>query len=267
MAEQNQLYQHFNPSERQFIDKCLDWVNQVENYYAPVLTDFLDPRQVEIARSVFGQSDLTYYVSSDIYPLEYARIILAPSYYELAWEDFEMTLVDIVYQAKFAQLTHAQILGTILNRLGIKRQLLGDILVAEGKAQVIIANPLVEHLIENTEKIARTGVKLKKVSFDNLLVSDEVKKSRQILVSSYRLDKIVASVTKLSRQEAQTLLQTGRVKVNYQEVIKLDYQLNLGDLLSIRGYGRARLLEDLGLTKTGKHKLIIEEILKRKEKY
>lgn len=258
MAEHNQLYQHFNPNERQFIDKCLDLVNQVENYYAPVLTDFFDPRQVEIARSVFGQSDLTYYVSSDIYPLEYARIILAPSYYELAWEDFEMTLIDIVYQAKFAQLTHSQILGTILNRLGIKRQLLGDILVAEGKAQVIIASPLVEHLIENTEKIARTGVKLQKVSFDDLLVSDEAKKSRQILVSSYRLDKIVASVTKLSRQEAQALLQSRKIKVNYKETSKTDVQVKLGDLISIRGYGRYRLLEDAGITKSGKHKLIIE---------
>lgn len=39
------IYQHFRPEEREFIDQVLNWKNIVENTYAPKLTDFLDPRE------------------------------------------------------------------------------------------------------------------------------------------------------------------------------------------------------------------------------
>lgn len=261
------LYQHFKDSERVFIDQCLDLVRQVEDYYAPQLTDFLDPRQVTIARSVFGQSGLTYYVSSDYYPLEYSRIILAPTYYELDLADFDLALVAISYQAKFNQLTHSQILGTLLNRLGIKRQLLGDILVAPGQAQVVVSRPLLPLLLTETQKIARVGVRLTELAMSQLMTPQEAKEDRQLLVSSYRLDKLVAGLTKTSRQLAQELIATKKVKVNYQEQLKPDVQVEEGDLISIRGFGRYRVLACTGQTKSGKYKLRIEANEKQTRKH
>lgn len=265
MAREN-LYQHFNKSEQQFIDKCFDLVHRVESYYVPQLTDFLNPRQVFIAKSVFGQSGVKFFISSDYYPLEYARILVAPDYYEVNVEDFELALINISYQAKFHHLSHSQILGTFLNRLGIQRHLLGDILVTQGQAQVVLAQSLVSLVRTDIQKIAGAGVRLEDYPMTKLMPSDELKTERQILVSSYRLDKLVASLTGLSRQQAQTLIGAKRTKVNYQEIDKPDYLLDLGDLLSIRGFGRYRLLDDSGQTKTGKHKLLIEEMSKKKEK-
>lgn len=257
------LYQHVNANEQTFVDKLFDLVDRLDKQYVPQLTDFLDPRQQEIAHSVFGQAGVTYYSSKDYIDLEYARFLVSPDYYRLDVADFELALVEISYQAKFSQLSHSQILGSLVKGLGLKRQVIGDILVAAGRAQVVLTKPMVSYILEHTEKMARTGVRLKEVPFDQLLMVEEAKESHLFLLSSLRLDKVVAAVTKLSRSQAQDLIVKGRVKVNYREVTKPELLLDIGDLISCRGFGRYRLLEDLGYTKTNKHKLMIEETLKR----
>lgn len=257
------LYQHFNADEQEFVDKVLDLVDRLDKQYVVQLTDFLDPRQQAIAKSVLGQAGVAYYSSKDSYDLEYARFLLAPDYYVFDADDFDMTLVEISYQAKFSQLSHSQILGSLVKGLGLKRQVIGDILVAKGRAQVVLASPLVDYLLIHTEKMARTGVRLKALPFEQLLTAEEETESRLLLLSSLRLDKVVAGVTKLSRSQAQELIAKGRVKVNYREITKPELVLELGDLVSCRGYGRFRLAEHLGQTKTDKHKLMIEETLKR----
>lgn len=257
------IYQHFNADEQEFVDKILDLIDRLEKQYVIQLTDFLNPRQQEIAKSVLGQAGVTYFSSKDTYDLEYARFLLAPDYYTFDVRDFEMVLVDISYQAKFSQLSHSQILGSLVKGLGIKRQVIGDILVSRGRAQVVLVRTLVDYLLTNTEKMARTGVRLKQLGFEQLLVTEEETVSRLLLLSSLRLDKVVAGVTKLSRSQAQDLIAKGRVKVNYREITKPELLLELGDLVSCRGYGRFRLAEYLGQTKTDKHKLMVEETLKR----
>lgn len=252
-----QLYQHFNPSEHDFIEKLLDMIDQLEAHYCPQLTGFLDPRQQEIAQSVLTQAGVTYYSSQEHYALEQARLILAPDYYQLDIADFEMALVEVSYSGKFSQLSHSQILGSLLNGLGLKRQVIGDILVTEGYAQVVIDQQMVDYIIQNTEKMARTGVRLRQIDFDQLIQPKENTETELYLVSSLRLDKLVALLTKNSRQQAQSLITAGKIKVNHREMLKPAQELAIGDLLSIRGHGRFCLTDHLGMTKNSKHKIMI----------
>lgn len=89
-------------------------------------------------KSILGQTKLQVYQSSDFISSENARLLIAPAYYELNIADFHISLLEINYNSKFNQLTHSQILGTLINRLGIERYLLGDIIVQENRAQVFI---------------------------------------------------------------------------------------------------------------------------------
>lgn len=50
------LIQHFRKDEQQFIEQAIGWQREVEDRYAPKLTDFLDPRQRFIVGAVLGQS-------------------------------------------------------------------------------------------------------------------------------------------------------------------------------------------------------------------
>ena len=108
------IYQHFAVEDIPFIDKGLEWINQVEEHYAPVLTYFLNPHQVFILKTLGGNTGIQVYSSEDFVPSEYARVILAPDYFIPTLSDFEMSLLEFVYPNKFSQLTHAKILGKYL---------------------------------------------------------------------------------------------------------------------------------------------------------
>ena len=257
----NELLQHFRKDEYQFVEKVEDFVRRVEDTYSIVVTEFLNPRQVQILQNVVKHRGLSCFVSSDFYPTEYAHVIIAPEYYEFDKNDFELSLLEISYNSKFNQLTHRQIMGTLLNVLGIKREVIGDILISEGYAQLLVDRGMITYFLNNISKIGKAGVTLKEIELDNLIISKEKSQQIDILVSSLRLDKIIATVLKLSRNQAVQLVDAEKVKVNYQVFNKVSEILQIGDLISVRGFGRFSLIEDNGLSKNGKYKLTIDKFI------
>lgn len=255
---ENDIYQHFRKEERTFIDKMRDLAERVEDTYTYQLTDFLDPRQVKIAESVFGQIGIKYYLSTDYLKTEYARVIAAPDYYELEPQDFEIALLEISYNSKFNHLTHAQIMGSFINKLGIQRNVFGDIILTEARAQIIVTKSLVSYFA-TVEKIGRAAVKIKEVDFSQLLLPANRAKELDVLVSSLRLDKVIASAFKLSRSLASKLVEQEKVKLNYGLLTRPAELLELGDLVSVRGYGRFQIYRDNGLSKNKKHKLTLKK--------
>ncbi|EFY03148.1 RNA-binding protein [Streptococcus dysgalactiae] len=261
MVNHKQLYQHFYPEEYPFIEKMSDMINRVDSHYFLEVTDFLNPREITILKSLVAPTDLKVFSSTDYYPSEYGRVIVVPDYYDLDEADFQIALVEITYQAKFNQLTHGQILGTLINELGIKRNLLGDIFVETGYAQLMINRQLLDYVLTTISKIARASVSLKEIPLNQLIKSSNDAQLVDIMVSSLRLDRLVATVLKKSRAQAMTLIETDKVKVNYRQVHKVADHLAIGDMVSIRGYGRFTLLTDNGLTKNGKYKLTLSKMM------
>lgn len=261
MVKREVIYQHFHPSEGAFIDRLFDVIEQMEATYAYQLTEFLDPRQVEIARSVLGQAGVCYYESSLICSMEYRRLIVAPDYYVLDLADFEMVLLEISYPTKFYELGHRQIMGALLHQLGLKRSVFGDILVKDQRAQVIFDQAKLTYLLNQVDKIGRVPVSFQTLDFEQALVAEEGTDS-VILASSLRLDKILALVLKLSRVKAGKLIEQGRIKRNHALVKSGRQAVELGDLISVRGYGRFQVKESLGISKQGKQKLVISQMIK-----
>ena len=52
------IMQHFRKDEQPFIETVVGWIREVENTYAPKLTDFLDPRERYIVESLTNGHDL-----------------------------------------------------------------------------------------------------------------------------------------------------------------------------------------------------------------
>ena len=50
------VLQHFRKDEQPFIEQVVRWMREVEDRYAPKLTDFLDPRQQFIVDSIRRQN-------------------------------------------------------------------------------------------------------------------------------------------------------------------------------------------------------------------
>lgn len=260
----NSIFQHFRPEERYFVERVLDLINRVEQTYVLAVTEFLDPRQVYIVKSLVGQFDLQVLVSSDYVASEYAKVIIAPTYYQLEEADFQMALVEISYNSKFNHLSHSQIMGSILNQLGLKRHLIGDIRVRSGQAQVFVDRSILSYLITHLTKMGRVAVSLAEVALTDYILEEGIKEKACILVSSLRLDKLLAEILRIPRSKALKLIEAQKVKVNYKLVDKASELLEIGDMVSVRGFGRFNLLSHDGKTKQDKHKLTIQKMLKNK---
>ena len=253
------IYQHFSVEDIPFIDKGLEWLRQVEEHYAPFLTPFINPHQVFILKTLGNNHGIQVFSSNDFVATEYSRVLLAPDYFiptNLA--DFEMTLLEIVYSSKFEQLTHAKILGTVLNRLGIDRKLFGDILVTENRAQIIVDQKFTPLFQDGIQKIAKLPVKLEVRSFEDLLEAENDYQEKEVLLPSLRLDAFLSNVLKLSRSQTSDLLAKKYVQVNYHLVEKSDYQVKIGDLVSVRRFGRISILRENGQTKRDKKKITVQ---------
>ena len=258
IKENKELYQHFTAEDHDFLDKSLELIQRVEDTYCFEVTSFINPHQAKILKSLANRYQLQTFVSSDYFPTEWVKVLLASAYYQLDTEDFSLNLLEIVYPSKFHQLTHSQIFGTLMNRLGLERRTFGDILVEKDRAQILVDKRFTQFFIDTISKIAKTPVKLKEVSLEEMLLLETSHFSKEILASSMRLDKLIASAFKLSRNNASQLILGKNVKVNYSIVDNPSYLIAIDDLISVRRYGRFRLMKENGFSKNGKHKLTIE---------
>lgn len=248
------VYDHYRPSERAFVEQVLDWVQQVENSYVLKLTDFLDPREQQIVKQLVGKQ-LVIHDDGGFEGAERRRLILAPDYYELNPEDFEIEIRRIEYPTKFVDLTHRQVTGTLLNA-GLKRQKFGDVVLDEEIVQFATTREAVGFIEMNLERVGKARVRISSVPKDEVLVVPVTEWIEGFgIVSSLRFDTVASEVLNISRQKAQALVKHGDCKVNHKVIEDANFILEPDDLLSVRGYGRIKLMEILGSTKREKIKI------------
>jgi len=251
------IYQHFRPEEREYIDQTLQWKSYVERQYSPKLTDFLDPREQHILRAVIGENDevkCSFFGGRE--DTERNRALLFPDYLAVEPEDFQISLFEVDYPQKFVTIEHRQVLGTLMS-LGLKRGKFGDILIHDGRIQFFAAKEISDYVKLNIESIGRAGVKLVEIPAVQAIHSNELWEDRELTVSSLRLDTIVSGACRLSRQKSLALIQQGVVKVNWTKQENPSFQCAEGDLISVRGFGRTKLKGIEGKTKKDKWKIMI----------
>ncbi|MCT4785495.1 RNA-binding protein [Exiguobacterium aestuarii] len=248
------VYDHYRPSERAFVEQVLDWVQQVEDSYVLKLTDFLDPREQQIVKQLVGKQ-LVIHDDGGFEGAERRRLILAPEYYELNVDDFEIEIRRIEYPTKFVDLTHRQVTGTLLNA-GLKRQKFGDVVLEDEIVQFATTREAVGFIEMNLERVGKAKVRISAVAKDDILVVPETEWVEGFgIVSSLRFDTVVSEVLNISRQKAQALVKHGDCKVNHKAIEDPSFMLEPDDLLSVRGYGRIKMMEILGSTKREKIKI------------
>ena len=263
MKVDQEIYQHFSHADIPFIDKGLEWIKRVEDTYAPILTPFINPHQEQILKVLARTHGLGCQSSGHILQTESIRLILYPDYFKPELADFEIALLEIDYPSKFEKLSHGKILGTIINQLGIDRKLFGDILVDEKRAQIFVNRHFIPLFVDGIKKIGKLPVSLEERPFTNRIISKIDYREQEILVSSFRLDALLSSALKLSRNQACQLIDKKSVQVNYHLVEKSDYQISVGDLISVRKFGRLKVVKDNGQTKKDKIKLSIQLLLSK----
>ncbi|WP_080876320.1 RNA-binding protein [Oceanobacillus timonensis] len=251
-----EVYQHFRKEEQPFIDQVLSWKDQVERSYIPKLTDFLDPREQEIVQMLLGvhQDELQVEAFGGSLYSERKRIVIAPVYETITEEMFQVELLEAVYPEKFVRLEHRDVMGAFMSQ-GIKRKKLGDIMIADGKVHLLAAGEVVPFIKMNLTSIKKSRISFKETPLTSLLVKKEAWTESEKTISSLRLDTVVKEIYGVSRKDAAVLIQKLHVKVNYRVVDDVKFQLQEGDMLSVRGKGRSKVVAIRGRTKKDKIKM------------
>jgi RNA-binding protein YlmH len=249
------IYQHFRKDEKEFIDSVLAWRDVVENSYSPKVTDFLDPRQQYILTAIIGKnSDINFSFYPEYEHVERKRCILYPDYFEPSQSDFAVTLFEINYPQKFVTLEHPQILGALMS-IGLKREKFGDILINGDRVQLLTAAEIADFVEMNFREVGRTNVTMERQPFEDMITSSEEWQENVTTASSLRLDVILSALYNISRQKVQTLIKGGVVKVNWRVVENPSFEVGEGDVFSMRGHGRSKLISIEGKTKRDKFRI------------
>lgn len=234
------MFEHFK-GEEVFVKKVLDYLDQVQYKQRLILTQFLDPYHQSIVKSVIGhQDEVQVLENGGFIHSESQRIIIAPYFYEIEKEDFEIVVCKIIYAKNFEKLTHRDILGALMS-LGIKRELFGDIVEKTNGFYLAVDRHIYEYLKDHLSMIKRSKVKFVEWDEEIEVKNDYLVKS--FIVSSFRLDKIISSFYKISRQKAAEFIRAGHVKVNHKPVEQINYLCNNKDIISFKKHGRVMFVD------------------------
>ena len=161
----------------------------------------------------------------------------------------------------FRTFSHRDYLGSIL-ALGVERDSFGDIaLQNEHEAVVFCTRSMANFFIEALERVGSDGVKVTPYQIDPSFTDGRRYETIRDTVASQRLDCVVAALTNTSREEAKRLIESGLVEVEFEPIQKTDLLLLPPLSLSVRGYGRYRLLSFDGKTKKDRLRMIADRLV------
>lgn len=252
------IYQHFRADEHTFIDQVLSWKDTVEQTYQTKQSDFLDPREQTIVQSIIGTNHDTLHwaMSGGIENAERKRLVIHPFYEPIEQDSFQCTLLQTSYNKKFMTLEHPDVLGAFLS-LGIERNKLGDVYVGDGTVQIIVAEEISSYILANFTSIKRTNVSFETRDLSEWVGQPDTWSYADKTVSSKRLDVVVKEMYQLSRKDAVERIQKKQVRVNFKVVEDPAFEVEEGDLFSVRGKGRASLQSINGKTRKDRLRITV----------
>lgn len=202
-------------------------------------TDFLDPAQQEaVSRAARDFPGLRTRLQGGYERAERAMV----QFYDVGEEDREPPLVRlrITWNGKFNRAPqHREVLGAVLGT-GIMRSKVGDILLGESSGSLFVADSVADYLCAQCDRAGHVPLQLSYAN-DEPLELPPMRRKRET-VASPRLDGMVAAAADLSRGDAAALVRGERIKLNHRLTDKTDAQVQEGDLISVSGKGRYRVL-------------------------
>ena len=173
------------------------------------------------------------------------------------WDPSEaLAAVEAAYP-KNAALTHRDILGAVMG-IGITREKVGDILLSEQKAQILLLRETLPILLSQLSQAGRYPLKCREIGLEELEVTPPEVRTIRDTVATLRLDAVAASGFSIGRSKAAALIQSGRLHLNHRECLKPDKLVVEGDVLTCRGLGKCVVKEVLGESRKGRVMLLIE---------
>lgn len=159
-------------------------------------------------------------------------------------------LAALQLTAGFGTPSHRDYMGALLG-MGVRREVVGDIWVSGQQATVFCLPSVAEHLASVTQ-VGRESVHAEQIPLSAAVPPALSRRQVEFTVQSPRLDAVLSDVFRISRESAAKLIRLGAASLNYLPCMKPDASVGEGDILSLRGYGKAKIVSVGGLSKKGR---------------
>lgn len=239
--------------DKQLIAQLNDGIDLCLTRQKPYFMPFMSERKQALLLSELKKAYFDNYLFFGGYG-DSERKMLGLFFDEPSKSSFPISAIEFSFR-KCDKLTHRDFLGSLMS-LGIERETVGDILVEDGRAVVFVKTELSDYVKSQISKVGRIGVKVADADLSKLPQGRGFKEKTYI-VSSLRLDNIVAAVCKLSREKTRTVIMSDSACVNFEETKNVSLNLKENDVFTIRGKGKFVLKSILGTTGKGRIRISV----------
>ena len=208
-----------------------DLKNKCELWHKPQASHFFSEEEQAEIMKVYAPSSLIKYDGG----YEGARKKKIIFLYDEDDEYTDVVCLEAKIDQRFRQIGHRDILGALMS-LQIDGGSFGDFWVEDNHIYLYTSENMSSFLIDNLNKINQLTVSFEKTKERPIQVFKY--KDLEMVVSSERLDAIVAAVTNLSRNKSKELIESGLVQINHIVVEEPENLCHNNNIISIRGYGR-----------------------------
>ncbi len=250
-----------NAEDKLLLAKLWDKINAGIRRNIPANTCFLSPRELEMAKYLFGEAEGLYAFGG--YPdAERKMLVYLPEYLEESslWEE-DSPLVCL--RCTFFQgdcLSHRDFLGALMGA-GIGRETVGDICVGKGSCDFFVTAEIAPYILQSFTSAGRTKLSIRQIPLAEAdIPQPEVKEIRDTL-ASLRLDSIISSGFRIGRSLAAQYVSAGKAAIDGLPCEKPDKAVSEGAKISVRGLGKIKLHSVNGRTKKDRISVVIHRYI------
>lgn len=210
-------------------------------------TRFLDPAQAVEAERIARQHGVKFSSWGGYDSAERAIGCFAPRNTDVESSEFPLVSLHSRYSSKFCSVSHRDMLGAFM-ALGLTRDSIGDIIIVDSDIYLFVMAQTADFIMQGMHSAGKATLR-----FEPVTGEIRIPEPRGICfhdtLSSLRLDAVVASAYRLSRNESGDMIRAGLVKLNHLLCDRVDTAVEEGAMLSVRSKGRIKLQKIEGLTR------------------
>ena len=208
---------------------------------------FLDPAEAAEAKRLAAAYGAEYSCWGGYEGAERTIGCFHPSGESVSVEEYPLVCLHSRFSARFCSVSHRDLLGAFM-ALGLTRSCIGDIIIVDADIYLFAHAQTADFVAQSMTSAGKTPLSFR-VLTEIPDMPDPAGTRFSSIVSSLRLDGVLAAAYKLSRSESADLIRAGLVKVDHLVCERVDMQIAEGALLSLRGKGRIRLVSVDGFTR------------------
>ena len=246
-----------NPEDRMLLAKLWDKINAGIRKSIPAHTNFLSPREQEMARYLFGEPE-GLYAFGGYGDAERKMLIFLPEYLEEA-ALYEEDSPCVCLRAEFYQgdtLSHRDFLGALMGA-GIGRETVGDICVGKERCDFFVTAEIAPYILQNFTSAGRAKLHLERIPLNQAVIPEPEVKEIKDTMASLRLDSVISSGFRIGRSLAAQYVTTGKAAIDGLPCEKPDKPVGEGAKISVRGLGKIKLHSINGRTKKDRISVVI----------